>query len=380
MKVVLFYHSALSDWNHGNAHFLRGVVSELCQRGHSVVVYEDEQAWSVVQLLRDHGSAALFAARDAYPELRVERYSLESLDLTAATDDADLVLVHEWNPPELIERIGRERAQGGSFCLLFHDTHHRAVSAPEELARYDLSAYDGILAFGEVLREIYQERGWGRRVFTWHEAADARLFQPLAHVEPRRDVVWIGNWGDDERTRELHAFLLEPIAKLGLSARVHGVRYPEAAKQALVSAGIEYAGWLPNFRVPQAFAEARLTLHVPRGFYTSVLRGIPTIRPFEALACGIPLVSAPWEDCESLFRVGEDFLMVENPEQMCRALCMLLHEPERARALAEKGRETLLARHTCAHRVDELLAIYERLTQRVALAQRNEWRRDGARI
>ncbi|MGH8174867.1 MAG: glycosyltransferase, partial [Steroidobacter sp.] len=46
MKFVLFYHSLVSDWNHGNAHFLRGVVSELLARGHAVDVYEPENGWS----------------------------------------------------------------------------------------------------------------------------------------------------------------------------------------------------------------------------------------------------------------------------------------------------------------------------------------------
>ncbi|MFY0581585.1 hypothetical protein ACN28S_51545 [Cystobacter fuscus] len=61
----------------------------------------------------------------------------------------------------------------------------------------------------------------------------------------------MGNWGDDERTAELHEFLLEPVKALGLKARVHGVRYPDAAREALAASGIEYAGWLPNHRAPR---------------------------------------------------------------------------------------------------------------------------------
>ena len=72
---------------------------------------------------------------------------------------------------------------------------------------------------------------------------------------------------------------------------MHGVRYPPEGRAALAAAGIDYAGYLPNFRVPQAFAAARMTVHVPRRPYATALPGIPTIRVFEALACGIPLVS-----------------------------------------------------------------------------------------
>ena len=381
MKIALFCHSALSCWNHGNAHFLRGVVSELAARGHDVRVYEDEQAWSVLQLMRDHGPEALLAVREVYPALSVERYRADSLDLDEALEGAELVIVHEWSSPELVERIGRERAQGGSFRLLFHDTHHRAVSAPDEMMRYDLSGYDGVLAFGEVLREIYVARGWGRRAFTWHEAADTRVFRPLPEVEPLRDLVWIGNWGDDERTEELHEFLLEPVAELGLSARVHGVRYPDSALAALAKAHVEYGGWLPNYRAPEAFAAARVTVHVPRRYYAESLPGIPTIRPFEAMACGVPLLSAPWRDSEGLFRAGEDFVQVKNGSEMARSLRVLLNDREQARAIARSGRARVLERHTCAHRVDELLAIARELQGRAhTQAESVEWRRDETRI
>src|SRR3712207_3430678 len=59
MKFVLFYQSLLSDWNHGNAHFLRGVASELIARGHRVDIYEPAHGWSLSQLLADHGKQPL---------------------------------------------------------------------------------------------------------------------------------------------------------------------------------------------------------------------------------------------------------------------------------------------------------------------------------
>jgi spore maturation protein CgeB len=225
------------------------------------------------------------------------------------------------------------------------------------MAAYDLTHYDGVLAFGRVLRDLYLDRGWTPRAFTWHEAADTRLFHPIAGEPIEGDLVWVGNWGDDERTAELHEFLLEPVRDLGLRARVHGVRYPAEARSALDAAGIEFAGWLPNHRVPRAFARFRATVHVPRRPYVRALPGIPTIRVFEALACGIPLVSAPWPDVEELFTPGEDFLVARDGAAMRRQLRHLLHDPDFARELAERGRRTILARHTCAHRVHELLEI-----------------------
>lgn len=368
MRFVLFVHSLRSDWNHGNAHFLRGVASELVHRGHEVVAYEPEDGWSAGNLARDHGAAALEGWREAYPELAgvARSYRLETLDLDDALAGADVAIVHEWNDPVLVARAGAARARLPGLRLLFHDTHHRAVTRPQEMARFDLARYDGVLAFGRVVRDLYLDRGWTRRAFVWHEAADVRRFHPgTAHpersaaagdAESRDDLVFVGNWGDDERTEELREFLLSPVKALGLSADVHGVRYPDAGLAELSAAGVRFGGWLPNHRAPEALRSHRVTVHVPRRPYVAALPGIPTIRPFEAMACGTPLVCAPWEDAEQLFRPGRDYLVARDGVEMRRHLRAILDEPGLAQALAESGLETIRARHTCAHRVDELLA------------------------
>lgn len=364
MKLALFYHSLVSDWNHGNAHFLRGVVTDLLARGHQVRVFEPADAWSVEHLVRDHGERAIAAFHRAYPGLASVRYEAHhelAPWLDAVLEDVDAVLVHEWNDPALVAALGAHKARGGRYTLLFHDTHHRSVTAPHELGRYDLVHYDGVLAFGETVSELYRRHVWARRAWTWHEAADVRRFGPHPEVVPEADLVWIGNWGDDERADELRAMLLEPVRALGLAARVHGVRYPAEALAALREAGLAYAGWLPNFEVPEVFARHRVTVHVPRRPYVEALPGIPTIRVFEALACGIPLVSAPWQDREGLFTAGEDYLVARDGAEMTSHLRALLADRPRARALAEHGRRTILARHTCTHRVDELLAILREL-------------------
>jgi spore maturation protein CgeB len=364
MRIVLFCHSLLSDWNHGNAHFLRGVVGELTRRGHTVDVYEPAGSWSFVNLLADGGTAAVAQFHARYPGLGSRTYRLDELRLDEMLADAELVIVHEWSDPELVRRVGAHRARH-DYVLLFHDTHHRLLTKPEEMHAYDLSHYDGVLAFGEVLRELYVSRGLCRRAFTWHEAADPYVFAPMSG-EATEDLVWIGNWGDDERTRELDEFLLEPARRLGLSTNVHGVRYPREALEALRGAGVCYRGWLANFRVPEVFARHRMTVHVPRRPYVQALVGVPTIRVFEALACGIPLVCAPWEDAEHLFTPGDDYLVARDGAHMIELLRTLAHEPALRARLRERGLATIRARHTCAHRVDELLRIRRSLRQECA--------------
>lgn len=365
MRVVMFYHSLLSDWNHGNAHFLRGIVSELIAGGNDVRVWEPIDSWSMRNMLDAHGEQPVEDFKAAYPEMTSNRYGPD-LDLDEALDGASLVLVHEWNEPFLVEQIGNHHKRSGAYTLLFHDTHHRSVTDSDAMSRYDLSGYDGVLAFGASVADVYRRNGWGRRVWVWHEAADVRRFRPIPAAK-EGDLVWIGNWGDDERTAELHEFLIEPVKKLGLKAKIHGVRYPDSARKALSAAGIEYAGWAPNFDVPRIFARYRLTVHVPRRPYATALPGVPTIRIFEALACGVPLVSAPWSDSEGLFTPGEDFLFAANGDEMQDHLHMLLSDHDRASALAGHGRQTILARHTCAHRVKELYAVVDEIRSSTAV-------------
>ncbi|MBS9721885.1 glycosyltransferase [Tianweitania sp. BSSL-BM11] len=356
MRILLYTHSLLSDWNHGNAHFLRGVMRDLVERGYQARALEPVDAWSRENLVKDQGEAAVARFAQDFPTLQSEQYDAD-FDHEAALDGADVVLVHEWTDPALVARIGKARRDGGRFTLIFHDTHHRAVSAESDIGGLDLSGYDAVLAFGETLRERYIKAGWGRRVFTWHEAADDRLFKPHPEIEKTGDLIWIGNWGDDERTAEIASFLTEPAARLQLNGTVRGVRYPQRALDSLEKAGLNYGGWIANADVPMAFARHKLTMHIPRRPYVESLPGIPTIRMFEALACGIPLISAPWNDAEGLFRAGKDFLFAKDGEEMTRLIRDLLADPARREEIAASGLETIRARHTCRHRVDELLAI-----------------------
>src|SRR3954471_21151436 len=147
MRIAIFCHSLLSDWNNGNAHFLRGLAGELAVLGHRVRSYEARDAWSVRNLRDEQGSLEPSKLSEHYPDLQIERYDPERFDLEAALE-ADLVLVHEWNEPQLMARIGAARAKAGSrFRVLFHDTHHRSVSDSAAMCQLGIGEFDGVLAF-----------------------------------------------------------------------------------------------------------------------------------------------------------------------------------------------------------------------------------------
>ena len=145
-----------------------------------------------------------------------------------------------------------------------------------------------------------------------------------------------------------------------MKCKVYGVRYPQDALKRLNDAGIDYGGWLPNYKVPEIFSRYKMTVHIPRKPYVEKLPGIPTIRPFEALACGIPLISAYWNDAENLF--GEtDFIMADSGGKLMKEMSALMNNSEKAESLRKNGLNTILSRHTCAHRVDELESIYNEI-------------------
>lgn len=363
MKILMFYHSVYSDWNHGNAHFLRGMVKSLQRKGHEVIVYEPAGGWSLQNLLKNYGAEKLDEFRKYYPSIHSEFYnSKEPLRAEKIFEDADLVIVHEWNDPIKIEEIGSYKDKYG-FKLLFHDTHHRAVSDPAGIDQFNLENYDGALVFGQILKDIYLQKKWVKQAYIWHEAADADFFVPLHNNNKIADLVWIGNWGDEERSNELREFLINPVKELGLKAKIFGVRYPTEVIEELNSAGIEYGGWLPNYKVPQVFSQYRLTVHVPRRPYTQMLPGIPTIRPFEAMSCGIPLISAPWNDAENLFKEGRDYLTAKDGTEMKEKIKAVLDNDLLADSLARNGRETIIKKHSCDIRATELEKIVENIEQ-----------------
>jgi len=368
LNVALFSHSLISDWNHGNAHFLRGLMRELVRMGHRVNCYEELGSWSMTNLMKQEGERAIEVIdgfRAAYPELDVRFYQSSHKGfrqfLRDELKEANLVLLHEWNDPYVVNSV-LELKQRSSFIALLHDTHHRACTSAAEILKFDLHLLDGVLAFGEAVRRIYVQGFGVRRVWTFHEAADVERFGPRPSSK-ETDLIWIGNWGDDERSRELEEFLIGPAAARPRRRVVaYGVRYPDSALDRLARAGIEYRGYIPNLDLANAYAASWVALHVPRCQYANGLSGIPTIRVFEALACGVPLICSPWTDAEGLFNPGQDYLVVNNGKDLKAELEFLLRDAGARRQLSEHGMKTIRERHTCAHRARQLISICEEIS------------------
>ncbi len=388
MRFVLFYHSLLSDWNHVCAHGLRGIAHELLSLGHSVRIFEPADGWSLHNLLEQAGGGVVKAFHATYPRLRSHFYDPAGVDLDEVLADADIVIAHEWNAPGFLRRLGEHRRGTHEYKLLFHDSPHRSpqcggLQAPLEIRAHALRWYDGVLASSDALRRLHQARGWAENVWTWRDAVDTRVFRTWPGDPVRSlDLVWIGNWGNGERSGELEEFLIEPVRTLGLRARFYGAGYPPEVLHVLRASGIDYGGWIPDFAVPSAYASARFTANVPRTMTADGLPHTSVIRVLEALACGVPVVTAPWDECDRMFTPEVDLLVARDGREMQRYFDSLLHDPEFARFVGANGYQTVVSRHTCGHRAQELLDICVHLgmpgrREESAMKQRSAGR-DGA--
>ncbi len=319
--------------------------------------YEQADNWSLANLLKLN-PRAIDDFQRAFPDLRFETYDLGHVEgfVRDRLAQADVALVNEWNEPDVIRLIGRV-CRELRVTALFHDTHYRVVLDENYRQRLGLEQFDHILAFSPSVASRYRGLGFDR-VSVLHEAADTTVFAPR-ETPKSMDVVFVGNYGDGDRSAELEDYVFGPRGHLPhLRYAVYGVRYPEQVVARLNNGlGISYGGWLPNVEVPAVYSAARVVLHVPRRQYVELLPGTPTIRVFEALASRACLICLPWEDTDALFAAGEDFAVAQSPDQMRELIDWLCRDDDARQRFATHGYQTILARHTCAHRAIELLSL-----------------------
>ena len=257
MRVVLFCHSLRLRLEPRQRPFpARRRARAAARAATTSGVFEPADGWSRDNLVADQGAAALDAlARGLSRTCASERYDRPTLDLDAALDGADLVLVHEWNEPELVA-AHRPAPRGAAAAS-------RCCSTTRTTARSPTRRRSRALRPRRLRRRAGLRRGAARASTSRAAGRGASgpgtrrptraLFRPLPRDERRGDLVWVGNWGDDERTRR--ARRLPARAGRATSAcapRVHGVRYPEdALARARRGRHRTTRGWLPNYRVPR---------------------------------------------------------------------------------------------------------------------------------
>lgn len=344
MKIVILGLSITSSWGNGHATTFRGLVRELSRRGHDVLFLERDQPWYASH--RDlpdppWGTTALYGSLDELREQHGE-----------AVRDADLVIVGSYVPDGV--RVGdwvQRHAQG---IQAFYDIDTPVTLA--KLARGDheylhprqVPHYDLYLSFtgGPTLRRLEHEFG-APRARVLYCSFDPELYFP----EPQQaawDLGYMGTYSDD-RQPSVQAFLLEP-ARLFPAGRfiVAGPQYPDTARW---PANVTHAPHLPPAEHRRFYNRQRFTLNVTR---QDMIRAgwSPSVRLFEAAACGTPIISDRWPGLESLLVPHQEILLVDRTIEVLDIL-ERFGEDERLR-MAERARRRILAQHTAAHRAQEL--------------------------
>ncbi len=344
MRIVVVGLSITSSWGNGHATTYRSLLGGLAALGHDVLFLEQDQPW--------------YAGHRDLPRpgfCRVALYPAGGLDGHAdAIAAADLVIVGSYVADGAMAcRLVQDRARG---VRAFYD-----IDTPVTLAALDagrcgyiepalIPGFHLYLSFtgGPTLRTI--ERRFGARAArALYCSADPALNAPDPSCVPAIDLGYLGTYGAD-RQPTLEALLCEPARRWPQGRfDVTGPQYPPAI------------AWPPNVErgehappdLHRAFYTAlRWTLNVTRA--DMVRAGwSPSVRLFEAAACGTPIISDWWEGLDTVFRPGEEIVVARGPEDVLAAL-RDMPEAER-RAIAGRARARVLASHTGRHRAEQLL-------------------------
>src|SRR4051812_39062230 len=344
LRIVILGLSITSSWGNGHATTYRALVRELERRGHDVLFLERDQPWYAQNrdLARPpYGRTALYGDLD---ELR-DAYA-------TPVREADLVVLGSFVPDGAAVGDWVQREAGG--IKAFYD-----IDTPVTLARLargehdylkpsQIAGYDLYLSFtgGPTLARLEREYG-SPRARVLYCSVDPQLYypqpQPLAW-----DLGYMGTYSVD-RQRSVDELLLQPASQCP-DARfiVAGPQYPANIAW---PCNVQYQPHLPPAQHRDFYNRQRFTLNITRA--DMIQAGwSPSVRLFEAAACGTPIISDRWPGLETLLVPGREILLASRGEDVL-AVLRGFGEEERLQ-LAARARTRILAEHTAAHRAEQL--------------------------
>jgi spore maturation protein CgeB len=344
MRAVFLGLSITSSWGNGHATNYRALVRELAARGHDVLFCERDMPW--------------YAAHRDLPELPHGRLclygSVGELIERAEADvrEADLVVVGSYVPDgATVAEWALETASG---VTAFYDIDTPVTLAKlssgdhEYLAPWLIPRFDLYLSFtgGPTLARLEEEYG-ARRALAFHCLVDGDFYRPL-DVPRRWDLGYLGTYSDD-RQPMLEELLLEPARRApDLRFVVAGPSYPDDVRW---PANVERIEHLAPSEHPAFYCAQRFTLNLTRAHMRKA-GWSPSVRLFEAAACGVPILSDSWPGLHDVLARGSEVLVAERARHV---LAVLRSFGERRRdTIARRARWRVLREHTAAHRVDLL--------------------------
>jgi spore maturation protein CgeB len=344
LRIVFLGLTITSSWGNGHATTYRGLVRELVGRGHDVLFLERDVPWYAENRDLPHPPYGRTELYRSLPELR-ERFA-------GAVREADLVVVGSYVPEGVT--VGEWVTSTARGVTGFYDIDTPVTLAKLERGDYEyltpalIGRYDLYLSFsgGPILDRLMREYG-SPRALPLHCSFDPELYFPETR-ETQWDLGYMGTYSDD-RQPPLDLLLMEP-ARRWREGRfvVAGPQYPERVQWPENVQRIEH---LPPAEHRAFYNSQRFTLNITRA---DMIRAgySPSVRLFEAAACGVPIISDYWDGLDSYFKFGSEILVARSPEDTLRYLRDIA-EDER-RAIGERARQRVLNSHTAAHRAQEL--------------------------
>ncbi|HEY3521496.1 MAG TPA: glycosyltransferase [Rhodanobacteraceae bacterium] len=353
LDIVILGLSMRSSWGNGHATTYRALTRALRRRGHHVRFLERDVHWYAEN---EDAPDDLESCIGLYGS--IERLQDERADEVA---QADLVIVGSYVPQGI--EIGEwvQRTAGGTTA--FYD-----IDTPVTLAKLGrgecdylhprlIAGYDLYLSFtgGPLLEEL--RRRHGAHALPFYCAVDAERYAP-ASVPQRYDLGYMGTYSAD-RQAALRSLLVQPAREWPAGRFVvAGPQYPRDIDWPGNVHRVEHLG--PGEH-PRFYNEQRFTLNVTRS--DMVAAGwSPSVRLFEAAACGTPIISDPWPGLETIFEPGREILIARDRRQVLHWLRDM--PSERRHAIGAAARARVLAEHTAGHRAQTLERYLDRVAQR----------------
>ncbi len=350
MKIVIYGLTITSSWGNGHATTYRSLCKALAARGHRIEFVEKDVEWyrSNRDLPEPH-----FCTVQLY-----EEWEPSALWLTRLSRDADAIIIGSYFPDAVV--LTHMLLDAGSSPLLFYDidtpitmSHLRAHGGCGYLDASLIPHYAAYLSFtgGSMLREI-ETRFGSPRAIPFYCSVDPKLYAPTpVRAEYGCDLSYLGTYAADRQPKLMH--LLDGAAALLPSAKflVAGPQYPADIS------------WQPNVRRmihlsppehPAFYSSSRFTLNLTRD--DMVRAGYsPSVRLFEASACGAAILSDSWAGLDEFLTPGEEILLPADAYEVGHIL-RDMSGAERSR-IGQRARDRILTEHTSDHRAQQLEAI-----------------------
>ena len=343
MRIVFLGLSLSSSWGNGHATTYRSLLRGLSAAGHDVLFLERDQSW--------------YAANRDMPE--PDFCELRLYDSLVALDDyrdaiaaADAVIVGSYVPegPAVIEWANKHRRG----LLGFYDIDTPVTlqgltdGGTDYLNAASIPLFDLYLSFtGGPTLQLLQDRYQARRAVPLYCSVDPDLYHPVDAAR-RWDLGYLGTYSPD-RQDTLDRLLLEPARRL--PDRRFVVAGPQFPAEIIWPANVERIEHLPPSAHAAFYSSMDWTLNVTR---RDMIRSgySPSVRLFEATACGLPVLSDRWVGIEDVLTPDRDLMVVDSTSEVVKALKM---PRDRREEIGLSGRATTLRYHTGIRRAEELV-------------------------